>query len=358
MSGKEIPMTNDQILNTLKKVNDPDLKRDLVSLNMIQDVRVDRDQVYVNVQLTTPACPLKDVIQNDVRNAILQDFPQVKTVQVELSSKVTKNAASGEKLMPDGVKNIIVVGSGKGGVGKSTVALNLALALVHHGARVALLDADIYGPSIPMMLGIRSVGGVPVENDKIIPIEKFGLKVMSIGFIIEEGTPVIWRGPLLGRALDQFLFDVVWGDIDYMIIDLPPGTGDIQLNLAQKINLTGGVIVTTPQNVAVLDAQKAAQMFVELKVPLLGIVENMSHYVCPQCGHQAHIFATEGGQDLATKFGRPVLGRIPLVGSIREGSDSGKPVMLTEGFSLEKQAFLEIAGNVSQEISIHNASKS
>lgn len=355
MSSDNKSLDKEKILETLKKVNDPDLKKDLVSLNMIKEVRVDGNDVYVNVQLTTPACPLKDVIQNDVINAIKADFPQIGKIEVDLSSDVKKDPSLGELKMPEGVKNIIAIGSGKGGVGKSTVALNTAIALSKLGAKVAILDADIYGPSIPTMLGIKAAGGVPVENEKILPVEKFGIKVMSIGFIIEEGTPIIWRGPLLGRALDQFLFDVVWGDIDYMIIDLPPGTGDIQLSLAQKIKLTGGVIVTTPQNVALMDAQKAAQMFVELKVPLLGIVENMSYYVCPQCGHQAHIFSTEGGQDLAKKFHKPVLGQIPLVDSIREGSDIGTPAAASEESSPEQEAFLQIAGNLSKEVSILNA---
>jgi ATP-binding protein involved in chromosome partitioning len=250
---------------------------------------------------------------------------------------------------PQGVKSVLAVGSGKGGVGKSMVSLNLAVSLAQKGAKVALLDADIHGPSIGMMMGIDASGGVKVENERIIPLEKYGLKVMSIGFILEDDKPVIWRGPLLNKAIEQFLFDVDWGDIDYMIIDLPPGTGDVQLSLAQKIKLSAGIIVTTPQNVALLDAQKAAQMFVQVEVPIMGIVENMSYFVCPHCGHTSHIFSQNGGSKMAEKLDVPLLGNIPLHDSIREGNDSGKPIAYDEGDNEYRKAFFAIADNVMEQ---------
>lgn len=247
---------------------------------------------------------------------------------------------------PKGVKSVLAVGSGKGGVGKSMVSLNLAVGLAQKGAKVALLDADIHGPSIGIMMGVDASAGVTVANERIIPVEKYGLKVMSIGFIIEDDKPVIWRGPLLNKAIEQFLFEVEWGEIDYMIIDLPPGTGDVQLSLAQKIKLTAGVIVTTPQNVALLDAQKAAQMFTQVEVPIMGIIENMSYFICPQCGHKSHIFSQNGGSEMAQKLDVPLLGSIPLHDKIREGNDSGMPIAYSEGDEEYRKAFFAIADKV------------
>lgn len=354
-SSKQI--TKERVTEALKKVIDPDLQRDLVSLGMIKKIEIKNNDVYITIELTTPACPLKSKIEADTKDVVKKDIPEAENILVSMTANVKKNRMQADKSLPEGVKNIIAVGSGKGGVGKSTVALNLAISLSQTGAKIALLDADIYGPSMGMMMGFKPIDKVSVENDKMIAIEKFGLRVMSFGFFLGEDKAVIWRGPLLNQALKQFLFDVHWGEIDYMLVDLPPGTGDVQISLSQMVPLTGGIIVTTPQNIALLDAGKAAQMFKEINVPILGVIENMSYFQCPNCNHKSHIFSTGGGEKMAKKLDIPLLGEIPLNEGIGRGCDSGSPVAFNNEDSIYRGAFETIAGNLSKAISIQNEEK-
>src|SRR3972149_7375897 len=302
-------VTEKDVLRALSQVQDPDLKKDLVALGMIKDVRVKDGEISFTIVLTTPACPLKNKLENDSRDAVLK-LPGVKTVKVKFDSSVVPfKKISAEDLIPQ-VKNTIAVASGKGGVGKSTISVNLALALSNCLAKVGLFDADIYGPTIPQMLGVKKE--VYAKAGKIVPVQNYNLKIISIDFFLEESTPVIWRGPLVAGAIQQFLRDVDWGELDYMIIDLPPGTGDAQLTLAQTIPLTGVVIVTTSQDMALVIATKAAQMFRQMEVPVLGIVENMSYFICPHCGGRTEVFSHGGGELAARRLGVPVLAEIPL----------------------------------------------
>lgn len=337
------------VLHALSQVQDPDLKKDLVTLGMIKDVRINDGEVSFTIVLTTPACPLKNKLENDSRDAVLK-LPGVKTVKVKFDSSVVSfKKISAEDLIPQ-VKNTIAVASGKGGVGKSTISVNLALALSNCLAKVGLFDADIYGPTIPQMLGVKK--DVYSKAGKIIPVENFNLKVISIDFFLEESTPVIWRGPLVAGAIQQFLRDVDWGELDYMIIDLPPGTGDAQLTLAQTIPLTGVVIVTTPQDVAKKIAVKALKLFQQLNVPILGIIENMSYFVCPHCGKRSDIFSSGGGRKAGQDLGVPFLGEIPLDMNLRISGDEGEPFLLKFPDSEISQIFAQIAGNLARQISI------
>lgn len=345
------------ILKALSNVQDPDLRRDIVTLNMVKDIRIEGNQIFVKVNLTTPACPLKDNIKNDcireIQKVVGNDF----SIQVEMGSSVTTHINEiKEKLLP-GVKNTIAVASGKGGVGKSTVAVNLAVALAKDGANVGLIDADIYGPSIPLMLGVKEqpkmIGDDP-NNVKLLPLERYGVKLMSIGFLIDDNTPVIWRGPMASGAIKQFMSDVMWGDLDYLIFDLPPGTGDIQLTLVQTIPLTGAVVVTTPQDVALIDARKAIKMFERVNVTILGLVENMSYFIAPDTGKRYDIFGNGGGKKAAEEMGIPFLGEIPINPLIREGGDTGKPIVIADPDCEETRKIMEIARNMAAQISIRN----
>jgi ATP-binding protein involved in chromosome partitioning len=347
----------DLILKALSNVQDPDLRRDIVSLNMVSDIKIDGKNIYVKVNLTTPACPLKDNIKTnciqEIQKLVGNDF----TIQVEMGSNVTSHINEiKEKLLP-GVKNTIAVASGKGGVGKSTVAVNLAVALAKDGARVGLIDADIYGPSIPLMLGVKEqpqmIGDDP-NNVKLLPIESYGVKLMSIGFLVDDNTPVIWRGPMASGAIKQFMSDVVWGELDYLIFDLPPGTGDIQLTLVQTIPLTGAVIVTTPQDVALIDARKALRMFQRVNVTVLGLIENMSYFIAPDTGKRYEIFGNGGGRRAAEEMGIPFLGEIPINPLIREGGDTGRPIVVADPDCEESKKIMEIARNMAAQISIRN----
>lgn len=350
-------LDRDLILKALSNVYDPDLKKDIVTLKMVQDIRIEENQIYVKVNLTTPACPLKDHIKNDCINEIKKVAGDSFFINVEMGSSVTSHHNElKEKLLP-GVKNTIAVASGKGGVGKSTVAVNLAVALAKDGAKVGLIDADIYGPSIPLMLGVKEQPTI-IESDpqnvKLLPIEQYGIKLMSIGFLIDDSTPVIWRGPMASGAIKQFLSDVLWEDLDYLIFDLPPGTGDIQLTLVQTIPLTGVVIVTTPQDVALIDARKALKMFEKVNVSILGIVENMSYFIAPDTGNKYYIFGENGGKRVADEMGVPFLGEIPINPLIREGSDTGKPIVIVDPDCEETKKIMEIARNTAAQISIRN----
>lgn len=291
-------ITKESVMDALRNVYDPDLKRDLVSLNMIKDVKINGNDVTVTVELTTPACPLKDKIKQDCINEIKNSLPDVINIDIEMTANVrTNNNQRKDTVLPD-VKNTIAVASGKGGVGKSTVAVNLAVALAKDGAKVGLIDADIYGPSIPLMLGLNKKPKIyqDTTTGKMVPLENLGIKVISIGFLIDDSAPVIWRGPMASGAIKQFMSDVYWKELDYLIFDLPPGTGDIQLTLVQTIPLTGAVVVTTPQNVSLIDVRKAISMFERVNVPILGIIENMSYFIAPDTGKKYDIFGTGGGE--------------------------------------------------------------
>lgn len=348
----------DSIYSALRTVNDPDLKRDLVSLNMIKDVKLDNNDVLVVVELTTPACPLKDKIKDDCINAIKSQIPSINNVTIEMVSNVKSNWDDRKNQILPGVKNTIAIASGKGGVGKSTVAINLSIALAKLGAKVGLIDADIYGPSIPLMLGIKEQPKVfqDIQTSKMLPIENYGIKVISIGFLIEDDAPVIWRGPMASGAIKQFMSDVHWDDLDYLIFDLPPGTGDIQLTLVQTIPLTGAVVVTTPQDVSLIDVKKAIRMFQRVNVPILGIVENMSYFIAPDTNKKYDIFGSGGGMKLANELSLTLLGAIPINPNIRIGGDDGKPIVISEPQSEEAIKFFEISKNLAAQISINNLS--
>jgi ATP-binding protein involved in chromosome partitioning len=351
-------ITELQVLDALRVVQDPDLHRDIVALNFVKELKIEGGKVSFTVQLTTPACPVKDELKAQSEAAV-KALDGVEQVQVEMKSEVRGNTeVPGGKSTPGGaiaipgVRNIIPIGSGKGGVGKSTVSANLAVALSQMGARVGLMDADIYGPSIPTILGVTQVPK-PGKNG-LQPAEAHGVKVISAGFFVRPDQAVIWRGPMLSKLVDQFLRDVEWKELDYLIVDLPPGTGDVQLTLCQRVPLTGAVIVTTPQEVALQVAEKATIMFKQLKCPILGVIENMSYYVCRHCGEHDDIFGTGGGEAASQRWKTPVLGKIPLSTRVREASDRGVPLQLAEPGSAEAAAFIETAKNLAAQISIRN----
>lgn len=350
----------DNIKAALKNVIDPDLKRDIVSLNFVKDIKLEGKNVFLEIQLTTPACPLKDKIKDDCINEIKKAFPEIENINVNLTSNVsTKFEKTKNSILPD-VKNTIAVASGKGGVGKSTVAANIAIALSKLGSKVGLIDADIYGPSIPMMLGIPSKPQIyqDTKTGKMLPLDSYGIKVISIGFLIDEDTPVIWRGPMASGAIKQFMTDVFWDELDYLIFDLPPGTGDIQLTLVQSIPLTGAIVVTTPQDVSLIDVKKAMRMFQRVNVPILGIIENMSYFIAPDTGKRYDIFGNGGGEKLSRELSVPLLGQIPINPNIRIGGDSGKPIVYAEPDSEEAKKIIEISKNLAAQISINNLSTS
>ncbi len=348
-----MPTLKDAVLDALRTVDDPDLHKDLVTLNMIRALEVDEEagQARFTVCLTTPACPMKDKIRSDCEEAV-RKVPGIKDIQIEMTAEVRQTPPGEGREAIRGVRNIVAVGSGKGGVGKTTTAVNLAVALAKTGARTALLDADLYGPNVPSMLGVA--GRPRVIENRIVPLTAHGVSVISMGFLVEEGQPLVWRGPMLHGALRQLLHDVAWGQQDYLIIDLPPGTGDVQLSLSQTVPLAGAVIVTTPQNVALQDARKGAAMFEKVDVPVLGIVENMSYYLCPACGHRDEIFDNAGGENAAKKLGVPFLGALPLNTQIREAMDRGRPVAADEE-SPFFSAYRDIAQALAQQISVRNA---
>ena len=339
-------ITREAVLNALSTVMDPDLHQDLVALNMIENVQVDGMKVSFSIVLTTPSCPLKGKIEADARQAVLT-MTEANEVEIKMTAKVRQ--ANPIDLGSNCFKHVIAVGSGKGGVGKSTVSLNIALALAKDGAKVGLMDADIYGPNIPRMLGIDQLPDKP-EDSKIRPAEIHGIKVLSIGFMVQPGQPLIWRGPMLHSAIQQFITDFDWGDLDYLVVDLPPGTGDVQLSLAQSMPISGAVVVTTPQQVAVDDASRAVGMMAKLEIPLFGIVENMS-FLPMQDGSKIFVFGENGGGNLANQVGAKLLGRIPIDPGIGIGGDIGSPVVLQEPLSDSGKAFVEIARNVAAEAS-------
>jgi ATP-binding protein involved in chromosome partitioning len=348
-------VTEQSVLQALSTVQDPDLHRDLVSLGMVRDLRISGADVSFEVVLTTPACPLKDRIMRDCQQAVGR-IAGIGQIDVRMSAQVAARrapaaGANGPAVIP-GVKHSIAVASGKGGVGKSTVSVNLAVALAESGASVGLLDADVYGPSIPAMMGIHRMPDMDPEQ-RIVPLESHGVKLMSLGFVLPDAsTPVIWRGPMIGKTLNQFLHQVRWGELDYLLIDLPPGTGDAQLTLSQTLAMSGVVIVTTPQDVAMTIASRVLVMFRNMQVPILGIVENMGAYICPTCHHSTPIFSEGGGRKASERLGVPFLGTIPLDAAVCEGGDDGKPILLREPDSPAAQVLREAARNLAARISV------
>jgi len=347
-----IAITEAAVLDALRTVQEPELGRDIVTLDMVKSIAIDDARIAFTIELTTPACPLKDEIERNAR-AVLTDLG-ASDVDITWGAMVRRAAPrQAEQLVP-GVKNIIAVASGKGGVGKSTVSVNLAVALAQAGATVGLLDADITGPNIPQMLGVE---GQPKasSNNKITPLERHGVKTISIQFFVPEGQPIVWRGPLVGGAIQQFLRDVEWGELDYLVIDLPPGTSDAQLTLAQAVPLGGAVLVTTPQEVSLSDVSKALAMFKRLSVPILGVVENMTAFVCPHCGESHEIFGRGGGERFAAENGIPFLGGIPLDVTVRQGGDVGVPAVAQREPGPAARALTAVAQNVAAHVSVRAA---
>jgi len=348
------------VIDALGKVIYPDQNKDLITLKMVKDIKIDKKNIRILIELTNQDPNLKDKLENDCFESIKSVAPDAEKVDIEFSANTPGEPIVKSNSLLSGVKNTIAVASGKGGVGKSTVAVNLALSLAKEGAKVGLLDADIYGPSVPLMLGIE---GKPKTIDlgdstKMLPLEKYGLKVISIGFFVDDNTPVIWRGPMASGAIKQFMQDVYWEELDYLIFDLPPGTGDIQLTLVQTIPLSGAIIVTTPQEVSLVDARKGLQMFSKVNVPVYGIVENMSYFIAPDTGNKYDIFGSGGGEKLSKDLKTTFLGGIPIDSRVREGGDAGRPIVDAYPDSEQAQIIMQIARNLIQRVTINNAESS
>jgi ATP-binding protein involved in chromosome partitioning len=345
---KDGPVTEEKVLDVLKRVQDPDLRKDIVSLGFIRNLKIDGGNVAFDLNLTTPACPVKDQMRDEAVS-LVKGLTGVQNVNVNMTAEVRQTPQMDRTALKN-VKNIVAVGSGKGGVGKSTVAVNIAASLAMEGAAVGLLDGDIYGPTMPIMLGIdqppKSI------NNRMIPQESAGLRFMSMGLLVKSDQPLIWRGPMAHRALQQCLFDVEWGNLDYLIVDLPPGTGDIHLTLAQQVPLTGSVIVSTPQDVGLRISMKTLRMFQQTRVPILGIVENMSYYICPHCNSRDHIFGEGGARRAAAELEIPFLGEVPLDLAIRQQSDAGAPIVVAQPNSESAKTLREISRKVAAQVSI------
>jgi ATP-binding protein involved in chromosome partitioning len=343
-------VTEAAVLDALKAVTDPDLHRDIVTLGFIKNLKVDRAQVSFTIELTTPACPVKDQMRDQAR-AVVMRVPGVGGVDVQMSARVREAVGGdGARSPVPGVKNVIAVGAGKGGVGKTTVAVNLAIALAKCGGRVGLVDADIYGPNVPIMLGMKAQ--LITDGQKIVPAEKFGLQVISMGFLTSDDAPIIWRGPMLHGALQQFFREVRWTDLDYLVVDMPPGTGDVALTLSQTVPVAGAIVVTTPQQVSLADSRRAVAMYKKLNIPPIGIIENMSYFACPNCSHESAIFGHGGGEQMAGELGVPFIGRIPIYQPIREGGDSGVPLTISEPDSPASRAFMGAAERMAAQVSL------
>lgn len=343
-------LTKEAILNALRAVEDPDLHRDLVTLGMIKDIEIDGGKVSFKLELTTPACPMKEKMKNECQQAVSQ-VEGVTQVDIALTANTAHQAAGvpQPKQIP-GVSHVIAVSSGKGGVGKSTVAVNLALALKARGAKVGLMDADAYGPNIPQMMGIDEQP--TSDGNQIFPPEIGGMKVISVGLVAPGDTPIVWRGPMLHSLIQQFLFQVAWGELDYLVVDMPPGTGDAQLSLTQFAALAGAVMVTTPQSVSQADVRRAIQMFRKVQVPVLGVVENMAYFICPDNNKRYDIFGSGAGERLSAEYRIPLLGQIPIDPRIAQGGDAGKPIVMAEPDCAISQEFVKLAGSVAQQVSI------
>jgi ATP-binding protein involved in chromosome partitioning len=345
------PLDRDSVLNALRVVVDPDLRRDIVSLGFVKDLAIEQGRVSFTVELTTPACPVKDQMRDQAAAAV-RALPGVADVDVRMTANVRSVSApeTGRTPLP-GVKNVIAVGAGKGGVGKTTVAVNLALALSKCGSRVGILDGDIYGPNVPIMLGLNDTQ-LSTDGKRILPAEKYGVQVVSMGFLTSDDSPVIWRGPMLHGAIQQFFRDVAWHDLDYLVVDMPPGTGDVALSLSQTVPVAGAILVTTPQQVSLADTRRAVRMYQKLNINPIGVVENMSYYQCTNCHHEADIFGHGGGEALAFAMQVPFLGRLPVYQPIREGSDTGVPLVVAEPESIAARAFLTVAERTAAQVSI------
>lgn len=342
------------VLAALKTIQDPDLHKDIVTLGFIKNLQIDGGRVSFTIELTTPACPVKDKMR-DQANAAVSRVAGVEQVEVQMSAQVRSGGMNvGRSALP-GVKNIIAVGAGKGGVGKTTVAVNLAVALAQCGSSVGMIDGDIYGPNVPIMLGIKTQ--LTTDGEKIVPAEKYGISVVSIGFLTQDDAPVIWRGPMLHGVIQQFFREVRWPELDYLIVDMPPGTGDVALSLTQVVPVTGAVLVTTPQVVSLADTRRAVRMYQKLNVPTLGLVENMSYFVCPTCKTESDIFGKGGGEGLAKDMKIPFLGHVPISEPIRHGGDNGVPIVLSEPESPSSRAFFSVAEQMAAQISIASYKK-
>ena len=343
-------MTETAVLEALRAVEDPDLHRDIVSLGFVKNLRLDGGRVAFTIELTTPACPVKDLMRDQARAAVAA-LPGVESVEIEMAASVRSatNPMAGRAPIP-GIRNVIAVGAGKGGVGKTTVSVNLAMALARLGGRVGLLDGDIYGPNVPMMLGLQAQ--LTTDGDKIVPAEKHGVQVVSMGFLTNDDAAVIWRGPMLHGVIQQFFREVAWRELDYLIVDMPPGTGDVALSLAQTVPVAGAIVVTTPQNVSVADTRRAVRMYEKLAIPPLGLIENMSYFACPGCGRESDLFGRGGGAALAQEMDIPFLGAVPLHEPIRIGADTGIPIVIGEPESAPARAFMTVAERAAAQVSI------
>jgi ATP-binding protein involved in chromosome partitioning len=342
------------VLDALRAVKDPDLHRDIVALNFVKDLHIDGGRVAFTVELTTPACPVKDAMRDEAHRAV-SAVPGVTDVQVTMTASVRAVRSESTQSPIPGVKNIVAVGAGKGGVGKTTLAVNLAAALAARGSRVGMIDGDIYGPNVPIMLGVQ--GQLAADGDKIVPAEKFGIKVVSMGFLTDDESPVIWRGPMLHSVVRQFFHDVKWGELDYLIIDMPPGTGDVALSLSQTVPVAGAIVVTTPQEVSLVDSRRAVRMYQKLNIPVLGLIENMSYFACPNCAHESDIFGRGGGERTAEAMEVPFLGRVPIYEPIRRGGDAGQPLVIAEPESPAARAFFSAAEQLAAQVSIASYQK-
>jgi ATP-binding protein involved in chromosome partitioning len=342
--------TRDAVLNALKVVVDPDLERDIVSLGFVKDVAITGGAVSARIELTTPACPAHTQIREQAVAAV-RAVAGVTDVAVEMTARVrsASQPSKGQPPLP-GVKNVIAVGAGKGGVGKTTVSVNLALALAKMGARVGILDGDIYGPNVPIMFGLNAP--LTTDGKQIVPAEKYGVQVVSIGFLTKDDDAIIWRGPMLHGAIQQFFREVAWKDLDYLIVDMPPGTGDVALSLSQTVPVVGAIVVTTPQKVSLADTRRAIRMYEKLSIPTIGVVENMSFFACPNCHHESDIFGHGGGETLAAEHKVPFLGRLPVYQPIREGGDNGIPLVVSEPASTAARAFTHLAQRTAAQVSI------
>lgn len=348
-------VTDAAVLDALRIVKDPDLHKDIVSLGFVKDLRIDGGHVRFSIELTTPACPVKDLLRDQALAAV-RGVPGVTQVDVNMTASVRAASRAEDGLAPvPGVKNIIAVGAGKGGVGKTTVTVNLAAALAARGSRVAILDADLYGPNVPLMLGIQA--RLESDGEKMIPAERYGMQVVSMAFLTDDDSAVIWRGPMLHQAVSQFFRDARWKDIDYLFVDMPPGTGDVALSLRQTVPVAGAVVVTTPQQVSLADTRRAVQMYRKLNIPVIGLLENMSHFVCRGCGHESDIFGKGGGERLAVDLTVPFLGSIPIYEPIRSGGDTGVPIVIGEPTSPSAMALISAAERVAQQVSIASFSR-
>jgi ATP-binding protein involved in chromosome partitioning len=344
-----VSVSRDQVLSVLGTIQDPDLHKDIVALGFVKDITIAGGEVDFTIELTTPACPVRDEMKAEAEQKVAA-LPGVTAARAKMTADTRARGGFGRQAVP-GIRNILAVGAGKGGVGKSTTSVNLALALAQKGARVGLMDADVYGPNIPQMLGITSQPEVS-DDKKMIPPEAYGLKVMSMGMLVPPDQPIIWRGPMLHGAVQQFMRDVAWGELDYLVVDLPPGTGDVSLSMAQSVPVAGAVVVTTPQGVSVSDVRKAVLMFRQLNIPVLGVIENMSYFVCGHCQERTEIFGHGGGAHMAQDLGIPLLGEVPIDTRVRSGGDEGRPIVDAFPDAPAAQVFRELAGKVAAQISI------